>query len=195
MKLRHSDMPIAYICRLLGKTEQTYYYHIRYQAQLINNESLIITKVVSLREEMPGIGVSKLLHILTGHEDYKKVCAGRDKLYELLRRYSLLLIRRVKRGHTTTNSRHRYMLYPNLIRELVVNRPDMLSVSDITYLSTYAGFCYLSLITDAYSHRIVGYHVHHNLTTFGPATALRMALNTLDTENFQELYHHSDRGS
>jgi len=118
MKLRHSDMPIEYICRLLGKTEQTYYYHVRYQAQLINNESIIITKVVSLREEMPGIGVSKLLHILTGYEDYKKVCPGRDKLYDLLRRHSLLLIRRVKRGPTTTNSRHRYMLYPNLIREL-----------------------------------------------------------------------------
>ena len=195
MKLRHSDMPIAYICRLPGKTEQTYYYHIRYQAQLINNESLIITKVVSLREEMPGIGVSKLLHILTGHADFKEACPGRDKLYDLLRRHSLLLIRRVRRGPTTTNSRHRYMLYPNFIRGLVVDRPDLLWVSDITYLSTYAKFCYLSLITDAYSHPIVGYHVHHNLTTFGPATALRMALNTLDQDNIQELYHHSDRGS
>jgi len=56
-----------------------------------------------------------------------------------------------------TNSKHRYMLYPNLIRELVVNRPDMLWVRDIFYLSTCAGFCYLSLIWDAYSHRIVGY--------------------------------------
>jgi len=129
MKLRHSDMPISYICRLQGKTEQTYYYHIRYQAQLINNESLIITKVVSLKEEMLGIGVSKLLHILTGHADFKEACSGRDKLYDLLRRHSLLLIRRVKPGPTTTNSRHRYTLYPNLIRELVVNRPDMLSVS------------------------------------------------------------------
>ena len=144
---------------------------------------------------MPGIGVSKLLHILTGHVDYKEVCPGRDKLYDLLRRNSLLLIRRVKRGPTTTNSRHRYMLYPNLIKELNINRQDLLWVSDITYLSTYAGFCYLSLITDAYSHRIVGYHVHHNLTTFGPATALRMALNSLNPDNIQELYHHSDRGS
>ena len=125
MKLRHSDMPIEYICRLLGKIEQTYYYHVRYQAQLTNNESLIITKVVSLIEEMPGIGVSKLLHMLTGQEVYKEVCPGRDKLYELLRRHALLLIRKTKRGPTTTNSRHRYMLYPNLIRELAVDRPDL----------------------------------------------------------------------
>ena len=87
------------------------------------------------------------------------------------------------------------MLYPNLIEELDVNRPDLLWVSDITYLSTYAGFCYLSLITDAYSHRIAGYQVHQNLTTFGPATALRMALNSLNPDNIQELHHQSDRGS
>ena len=156
---------------------------------------LLLRRLFPLERKCPVLGVSKLLHILTGHADFKEACPGRDKLYDLLRRNSLLLIRRVKPGPTTTNSRHRYMLYPNLIRDLVVNRPDMLWVSDITYLSTCAGFCYLSLITDAYSHRIVGYHVHHNLTTFGPATALRMALNSLDTENFQELYHHSDRGS
>ena len=62
MKLRHSDIPIEYICRLLGKKQQTYYYPIRFQAQLINNESLIITKIVSLRQEMPGIG-HQLAHI------------------------------------------------------------------------------------------------------------------------------------
>ena len=54
---------------------------------------------------------------------------------------------------------------------------------------------YLSLITDAYSHKIPSYHGEYNLTTFGPATALRMALNSLDQDNIQELYHHSDRGS
>ena len=121
---------------------------------------LLLRRLFPLERKCLVLGVSKLLHILICHADFKEACPGRDKLYDLLRRNSLLLIRRVKRGPTTTNSRHRYTLYPNLIRELVVNRPDMLSVSDITYLSTYAGFCYLSLITDAYSHPIVGYHVH-----------------------------------
>ena len=121
---------------------------------------LLLRRLFPLERKCLVLGVSKLLHILTGHADFKEACPGRDKLYDLLHRHSLLLIRRVKPGPTTTNSRHRYMLYPNLIRELVVNRPDMLWVSDITYLSTCAGFCYLSLITDAYSHPIVGYHVH-----------------------------------
>ncbi len=90
MKLNHSDIPIEYICRLPGKTEQTYYYPVRYQVKLINNEFVIITKIVSLRQEMPDIGVSKLIHILTGHVDYKEICPGRDKLCELLRRNSIL---------------------------------------------------------------------------------------------------------
>ena len=90
---------------------------------------LLLRRLFPLERKCPVLGVSKLLHILTGHADFKEACPGRDKLYDLLRRNSLLLIRRVKPGPTTTNSRHHYMLYPNLIRELVVNRPDMLSVS------------------------------------------------------------------
>jgi len=154
MKSRHTDISIEYICRLLGKTELTYYYHVRYQAQLKNNEGLIITKVISFRRATRYWGIN-LLYILEGHADYKSICPGRDKLYDLLRRHSLLLIRRVKRGPTTTNSNHLYKLYPNLIKGLIIYRPNLLWVSDITHLSTYTGFCYLSLITDAYSHRIV----------------------------------------
>lgn len=86
-------------------------------------------------------------------------------------------------------------MYPNLIKGLIVDRPNLLWVSDITYLSLCTGYCYLSLITDAYSHKIVGHHIHYNLKTFGPATALRMALKTLNPDLILELFHHSDRGS
>ena len=112
-----------------------------------------------------------------------------------MRRHSLLLLRKVKRRTTTTDSRHRYKRYPNLIKGLTVDRSNLLWVGDITYLSVYTGYCYLSLITDAYSHKIIGYHVHYNLKTVGPATALRMALKTLNPEVVNQLFHHSDRGS
>jgi len=77
-----------------------------------------------------------------------------------MRKHSLLIIRKMKRGSTTTDSRHRFKLYPNLIKGLIIDRPHLLWVSDITYLSVYTGYCYLSLIKDAYSHKIVGYHVN-----------------------------------
>jgi len=112
-----------------------------------------------------------------------------------MRKHSLLIIRKMKRGSTTTDSRHRFKLYPNLIKGLIIDRPHLLWVSDITYLSVYTGYCYLSLITDAYSHKIVGYHVYYNLKTLGLVTALRMALKTLNPDVMQELFHHSDRGS
>jgi len=169
MKQRHSTIPMEYICRLLGKTVQTYYYHVRYQKRVAETELVIVEKVKSIRVLLPGAGVPKLRHMISLDAGLAARCPGRDTMYELLRSHHLLLLRRGRRGPTTTDSRHRYKKYPNLVRELVTNRPNELWVSDITYISTYAGFCYLSLITDAYSHRILGYHVHHNLSSLWPS--------------------------
>ena len=125
MKLRHAAIPIEYICKLLGRTEQTYYYNIRYQTKILANEPLLISKIMSIRADIPGIGVPKLRHMLLIQADYKLICPGRAKLYELMRKHSMLLIRKVKRG-TTTDSRHRYKLYPNLIKGLNIDRPNQL---------------------------------------------------------------------
>jgi len=174
---------------------QTYYYHIRYEIKQHETETLLLTSVKLIREDLPGIGVPKLLHMLAQKPELQGKCPGRDALYDLLRYHSLLQIHKPRRGPTTTDSRHRFKRYPNLVKELITIRPNELWVSDITYLYTPTGFCYLSLITDAYSHRILGYHVHHDLTTFGPATALRMALETLEPTIILPLIHHSDRGT
>ena len=125
MKLRHAGIPIEYICKLQGRTEQTYYYHIRYHTKILADETLLISKIMSIRADLPGIGVPKLRHMPLIHTDYKLICPGRDKLYELMRKHSMLLIRKVKRG-TTTDSRHRYKLYPNLIKGLNIDRPNQL---------------------------------------------------------------------
>lgn len=74
-------------------------------------------------------------------------------------------------------------------------RPNEIWVSDITYIETTEGVCYLSLITDAYSHKIVGWAVGPTLETIYPLEALRMALATIDDETASRLIHHSDRGS
>ena len=89
-------------------------------------------------------------------------------------------------------SRHRYKKYPNLIRDFVPDRPNQLWVSDITYIKLTNGFAYLSLITDVYSHKIVGFSLHKGLHTAGPLAALKMALAA--NPNIKNLMHHSDRG-
>lgn len=117
---------------------------------------------------------------------------GRDKLHELLTRQGML-IRRRKGAPKTTNSRHWMKKYPNLVRELVVAQSEQLWVADITYLCVGYDFNYLSLITDAYSKKIVGYHLHPNLSAEGSLSALSMALKTRN--KFLPLIHHSDRGT
>lgn len=84
--------------------------------------------------------------------------------------------------------------YPNLIRELVLARSEQLWVADITYLCVGYDFNYLSLITDAYSKKIVGYHLHPNLSAEGSLQALSMALKNR-TRFLHGLIHHSDRGT
>jgi putative transposase len=93
----------------------------------------------------------------------------------------------------TTNCQHPFYKYPNLTKELVVTRPNQLWVSDITYIRTGSDFSYLSLITDAYSHKIVGWAVRETLHTKGPLAALNMAVKTLQ-KGKESLIHHSDRG-
>jgi transposase InsO family protein len=116
---------------------------------------------------------------------------GRDKLFEILR-LNGLLIKPLKKYVRTTNSHHRFRIYNNLIENIEINRSNQVFVSDITYLSTYDRFYYLSLVTDAYSRKIVGYNLSDSLSLVGSLNALKMSLKELkDTEG---LIHHSDRG-
>ena len=99
-----------------------------------------------------------------------------------------------RRRYKTTDSRHHYRKYPNLIADVVPSRPNEIWVSDITYVETDEGVCYLSLITDTSSHKIVGWAVGPTLETVYPLNALKMALATIDDVTASRLIHHSDRG-
>lgn len=143
---------------------------------------------------MPRIGTRKLHYMLTDTLQQHDISIGRDKLFDLLDEYGLLVRRRKRRKAITTDSNHPFYKYPNLTKELQVLRPNHLWVSDITYISTRSGFCYLSLVTDAYSRKIVGYCLHQTLKKEGPLSAIAMALQTLVDKPQHPLIHHSDRG-
>jgi transposase InsO family protein len=120
---------------------------------------------------------------------------GRDRLFELLRAQRLLVSRQ-RAYHKTTDSHHRFRRHPNLLKpgpgQVVAQRPEQVWVADITYLPTQDGVAYLSLVTDAYSRKIVGHHVHDTLQTTGVEQAFKMALLQRHTQG--PLVHHSDRG-
>jgi putative transposase len=103
------------------------------------------------------------------------------------------MIKKKRRKYVrTTFSNHWLRKYPNLIKGLVPVQAGQIWVSDITYLSTTKGFIYLSLITDAYSHKIVGWQLSTSLSHEGSLRALEMALGS--RTGTQQLIHHSDRG-
>lgn len=146
-----------------------------------------------IREDMPRLGVRKLVVMLqdNGHD------ISRDRLFNILRD-SGMLVKRRRNQVITTYSRHWMKKWSNLIRDVEPSRPDEIWVSDITYIEIVQGtsksFLYLSLITDAFTHEIVGYAIHDTLNTTGPLRALNMALSNYPEGALKGLIHHSDRG-
>jgi transposase InsO family protein len=154
-------------------------------------ESMILDQVRVIRRRQPKIGTRKLYFKLKPVLLKMGYKFGRDQLFNLLRRENLLIQRR-RKYVKTTNSRHRFLKYGNLLKELEISRSNQVYVSDITYIRTIKGFGYLSLITDASSRKIVGYNLSRDLGIKGCMRALRMALRQVPKGI--DLIHHSDRG-
>ena len=142
----------------------------------------------------PRVGTRKLHALLKSELTEQGLNLGRDALFDLLRRARLLVVNR-RAYHKTTDSHHRFRRHPNLLNgdhKHVPQRPEEVWVADITYLPTRDRFAYLSLVTDAYSRKIVGYHVHPTLQTEEVAIAFKKALKQRQSK--LPLIHHSDRG-
>lgn len=182
------------ICGLFGKTRQAWYKQQWSAKDDDLKDAVIIKMVKDIRDRMPRIGTRKLHYMLAEGLERHGISLGRDKLFDLLASYGLLVRRRRRKRVFTTDSRHPFKRYPNLIKEMTVQRPNHLWVSDITYIGLQDRFCYLGLVTDAYSRKITGYCLHPTLKRDGPVAALQMAMDTLPATLQQPLIHHSDRG-
>ena len=189
-------MKVAPACRLFGHCRQAYYQSKADIGSHVKNERLMLDTVREIRGEDPGIGGYKLWIMLTALFG-ERFMPGRASFYPLLRRHRLMLPPRKARG--TTNSNHRYHKWKNLIKGFVPTSPNQLWVSDITYIPLAGGdVCYLHLVTDAYSHKIVGWVLADSLRASATLEALRQAIDQAvemtGSENLEGLIHHSDRG-
>jgi transposase InsO family protein len=153
---------------------------------------LIIEEVMRYRKHQKHLGTRKLLGEMCDFLSAHQFKIGRDAMFNLLSERGLLIKKRKRSGCTTTLSKHRFKKYPNIIRDFIPIAPNQLWVSDITYIHLETGFAYLSLITDAYSRKIVGFCLSKDLTANGPLNALKMALR--GNKSIKNLIHHSDRG-
>jgi transposase InsO family protein len=176
---------------LFGKTRQAYYKQKKEKFKESINEDLVLTVVRKIRETQKRTGGRKLLEMVRKRVSQEQLM-GRDAFYNLLRSHGLHVRKRKFRA-VTTNSFHWLHKYPNLIKSLSPERPNHLWVSDITYINTENGFLYLYLITDAYSRKIIGWHLSDNLGSDNAILALYMAISQLPAI-CGEIIHHSDRG-
>lgn len=140
---------------------------------------------------MPRIGTRKLYFMLKSKFVGRSIKLGRDGFFDYLREHRLL-VKPVKRYTKTTNSKHWMRKHPNQFEGLEIKHAEQAFVSDITYLETDEGVHYLSLVTDAYSRKIMGYEVSDNMRAETVVKALRQAAKQRQTQ--RPLIHHSDRG-
>lgn len=182
-------------CQCWGFSRQAYYQAGARERAGEVRERQIIEQVMAVRRTQPRLGTRKLQHVLREPLSEIGVTVGRDALFDILRQTRLLLAPR-RAYHKTTNSHHRFGRHPNLLKAGGKQRnptaAEQVWVADITYLPTQGACAYLSLVTDAWSRRIVGYHVHDSLHTRHVSQAFKMALKARQTK--QPLVHHSDRG-
>lgn len=177
---------------MFGVSKQAYYKPGESSFGRIAKEHFIVEYVVGMRKQCPGLGGEKLWYCYQSYfgEQYR---IGRDAFLKVLSEHGLLLSRR-RRGCRTTDSRHSYPLYCDLVKDLLVDRPFEVWVSDITYIRQGDSFSFLSLITDAYSRQIVGWSLGDSLSSRYPLQALQMAFQSYSKEQLTGLIHHSDRG-
>ena len=190
MRMKNPGAGTEKLCGLFGRTRQAWY-KARQETERREMQSMaVVYRVRQLRKDLPRCGGKKLYYLLGNFLENHGIRLGRDKFFDLLRDHNLLIKR--KKGRKTTFSFHRIRKYKNTARDLAVTRPDQLWVSDITYVPVSSDHCYLSLITDAYSRKVVGWCLSKNLTAKGPLEALGMALRQRTGK--KPLVHHSDRG-
>jgi transposase InsO family protein len=182
---------VSDLCKYFEISRNGYYKgHVQEEKQAMGKE-MVLDMIVAERRLQPRLGVRKLYHMYG--DSIHKHCPhmGRDKFFGLLRSEGLLVPR--KRSYTrTTNSYHRFHRYGNLLKDMPVHRPHQAWVSDITYIRLGDGFAYLSLLTDYYSRKVVGWNLSRSLGLEGSLQALHQALSV--TGHPQGLVHHSDRG-
>jgi putative transposase len=178
---------------LFGFSRQAYYQHENRQFTSEERDQRVLELVAQVREDHPRMGGKKLYYLLKEQLVSQAIKLGHDALFDLLAANDLL-IRRRKHKTITTFSQHQFRKYPNLIKSLTPLRPNQLWVADITYWFIEAGCLYVSLLTDAYSHRIMGFAVAETLATVHCRRALEMALRQLPKRAGRHLIHHSDRG-
>lgn len=180
------------LCEVFGISRQAYHKRVQKAEKLDNQRKVLLDLIRPIRKQMPRLGTIKLYAMVKNEMIRNNIKMGRDNFFSFLR-CERMLVHKKKNFTKTTNSFHRFRKHKNLIKSMEIKTPEQVWVSDITYIKTDSGHEFLSLITDFYSKKIVGFHLAENLKTEGPLKALQMAIKSRRYP-LRKLIHHSDRG-
>lgn len=184
---------MKWLHQCFGLSKQGFHKRMAGYKKRVARHQVLLKLVEDQRKEISqGMGGYKLHFTLKQKMEAKGIKIGRDKFYDFLREHRLLVPKH-KRFHITTNSKHGFYKYPNLVSGKVPTRAEQLWVSDITYIRTQSGFTYLALVTDAYSRQIMGYKLATHMRASLCKEALDMAIKNRKYPS-KTLIHHSDRG-
>jgi len=182
---------VSRLCKRAGISRQGWYQNRNRVRQKRRIHTRVTDWVVAERARHPRMGGRKLYYRLKPRMQAAGIPMGRDRFFRLLRRQALLVPPRHSRGPRTTDGRATQ--WKNRLSQTRINRPNQAWVADITYLRTMRGFCYLALISDYYSRKILGWDVSESLELQGALSALSQALKARPAQT--RPIHHSDRGS
>ena len=191
MKQVNQHCSLQLLCRLFGYSRQAYHKQLRFEKKQTDVQSLILQQITFIRQEQPRCGTRKLLVMLQPFLKNNNLSIGRDALFDLLAK-NKMLVRKRNRCTFTTNSKHFFYRYPNLVKDFTPLHAHELWVADITYIPLKERFAYLYLITDAYSRKIVGFHVSEDMRVSSAIVALQKAIDQKPADAV--VIHHSDRG-
>jgi transposase InsO family protein len=195
MKESYEFVSISVLCKFFSISRQAYYQYEWDLTKEYFQDVLLLDEIKAIRLRHPRMGARKLQALLSPFMQEHGIKMGRDGLFDFLSMHGLL-VRRRKRSVRTTQSFHWLKKYPNLIVDFTPSKPNELWVSDITYWKIGAINLYVTFITDAFSRKIVGYHLSETLHAEETSKALNMALSDAKKHRtiLDQLIHHSDRG-
>jgi putative transposase len=180
---------IRHLCELLAVNRAWYYakHHATAESSKRAEAVALRDAIEQLILEFPGYGYRRVTHALK-RAGWK---VNHKRVHRVMREESLLCHLKQHFVHTT-DSRHPYPVYPNLVTGRTPDAPDVIWVADLTYIRLRSEFVYLAAILDASSRRCVGWNLARRLDTNLALGALEEALATREVKT--GLIHHSDRG-
>lgn len=180
------------VCRRFGKSTVAFYSREKKRLRKAVDTETVVKHVNAVRKEMPFLGGRKTFHLIKGKLSDNGVNIGRDKFFEILRMEDLLIKRRRAFVPKTTKFDPNLPVARNLVKDIVVDSPNQVHVSDITYIKVGDHYAYLSLVSDRFCRDIIGWYLSDNLKSTGPIKALKMAAKVVPAGT--SVIEHSDRG-